>query len=74
MLVTNPLLRRSQVLPPSEGFVDYGSLIKSKRKKYKSGSQAFGVEAFGDMSTVKIVTVVTIIILLCIFIFIFKVV
>ena len=44
----NPLLRRLQVLPP-EGYEQdrtYGDTIQRKRRKYRSGAQAFGVEGF----------------------------
>jgi hypothetical protein len=39
----NPLLRRNQTILPTEKFSDYGSLIKSKQRKYRTAEGAFGV-------------------------------
>ena len=50
-MVTNPLLRRLQVLPP-ETYEDnsYGAMIKRKRKKYLTSGQAFSVEGMAGKS------------------------
>lgn len=69
----NPLLRRLQVLPP-ESYEDrsYGDMIQRKRKKYASGTRAFGVEGFvwkDESLLVKIGIIAFLVILIFIFLY-----